>query len=406
MKPALIEEIHADLDSHSPPGPCWKSLGPFGSLFESSWLSLKHFVGQFWNRFTSICAQKNITLLNLQLFCSPADCELPIYIFFFFGQVKMIFDSVDTYAQKRLSKEPSELQRIGNFDVFTDSENNDNDSEDEIIALCHIHLALSFTDGTGQPRRGGKYEEATAAALAVQHFNSRNASNIIADLGASSSALLENCPVKLSLEMHDSEFQESVTVEQVIRATDRPIDSNHTIRPCAFLGASRSAVTLPMSLITSLRGFPQLSASSTSAALDDTSQYPLFARTVPADDGTAIPVIQYMRYTLGIQYMTILNVGDSYGSGYVLGLQLAARRYAPDLFLQQVDIPVDASQASINTAVQLLKDTQNTFFFAIVYPTSTLDAVMTEAYRQGIAGTGRHNWFFSDATVRGMRFQK
>lgn len=56
---------------------------------------------------------------------------------------------------------------------------------------------------------------------------------------------------------------------------------------------------------------------STSADLDDTSQYPLFARTVPNDAGTAIPIIHYFNTVLKANHLVVVNVNDAYGNAFV-----------------------------------------------------------------------------------------
>jgi len=67
-----------------------------------------------------------------------------------------------------------------------------------------------------------------------------------------------------------------------------------------------------------------------------------------------------------------------------------------DIKIQTYDIPVGASDSTISDAVASLRRTQYTYFFGILEPTH-VERVMSEAYRQGIAGDGVHNWLFSDA---------
>ena len=133
--------------------------------------------------------------------------------------------------------------------------------------------------------------------------------------------------------------------------------------------------------------------------MDDKSQYQYFGRTVPSDDGTAIPVVTYLHNVLGVNFLAVININDSYGNGFILGLQAAAKQYTPNLFIQQVDISIDATPENIKQAVSFLKDTQYTYFFGILYPQSIVYGILEEAHRQGIAGTGRHNWFFSDSVA-------
>ena len=66
-----------------------------------------------------------------------------------------------------------------------------------------------------------------------------------------------------------------------------------------------------MSIVTGLFGYPQISGASTSVDLDDTVQFPLFGRTVPSDQGNAIPIIIYLRNVLEIKHLTVINVNDA-----------------------------------------------------------------------------------------------
>jgi ABC-type branched-subunit amino acid transport system substrate-binding protein len=179
-------------------------------------------------------------------------------------------------------------------------------------------------------------------------------------------------------------------VEQINREPGSPASL-----PCAFIGAYRSAVSIPMSIVTGLFGYPQVSGASTSADLDDSSQYPLFARTLPSDTGNAIPIIIYMRNVLGIKHLAVIFQKDAYGNAYVEGLRLAAQEHATDMVIHQ--IPFSNGQGSIESAVANLKNTEFRFVFVIVFTVETHDALLMEAYNEGVAGTGKHNWLFGDS---------
>jgi len=205
--------------------------------------------------------------------------------------------------------------------------------------------------------------------------------------------------------MADTEFQGGVALSRVVEQTSRKLPEQN---PCAFIGALRSAVSIPMSIVTGLLGYPQISASSTSADLDDKSQYPLFGRTVPSDEGTAIPIILYMRDVLKLSHLAVINVNDAYGNAFVDGLRHAAEEYAPDMIIHQ--IPLDeAGGDSILTAVNTLKTIKYRFIFCIVFTQEVHDNLLIEAYNNDLAGNGKHNWFFADSflgTLDGRTFEK
>lgn len=54
------------------------------------------------------------------------------------------------------------------------------------------------------------------------------------------------------------------------------------------------------------------------AALDDKSQYPLFARTIPNDEGTAVPLVIKLK-EWGVKYLAVLHVDDAYGNAFAEG---------------------------------------------------------------------------------------
>ena len=295
------------------------------------------------------------------------------------------------------------ISRRGNVDVISlapatendgaGADSNSTSTEGEEIALCHLPFIFPFSAGDRAPWNAiATYEGAFAIALAAQHLNTGDGS-IVPEVGG----LSDRCNIRFTTEMQDTELQESIAVDQTIDLTDRSTADGERL-PCAILGAARSAVSIPTSIISGLRGYPQFSPISTSAALDDTAQYPLFGRTIPSDDGTAVPFVLYMRNVLNVKNLGVLNVDDAYGRAFATGIQVAAQQFAPDMTIQSFDINPAASDEALRRTVCLLTDTQYTFFFGIIFPTELVDRVMVEAYKQGIAGTGKHNWVFADAT--------
>jgi hypothetical protein len=290
-----------------------------------------------------------------------------------------VLDQSRAQATKVVRKEGS------NVDLFTR-----NNGED--IALCHIGAMLSFTLGDFVPYLFA-FEDAAAVALAIQQLNTGDGS-IIPEIAG----LPDRCKVRFTVEYGDTQYSGGVTVKHVVQQVNRDppngIDVSERL-PCAYIGAYRSAVSIPMSIVTGVFGLPQISGASTSVDLDDKEQYSLFGRTVPSDEGNAVPFIIYMRETLNIQHLAVLNVNDSYGNAFAEGLRRAAEQYAPDMVI--VQIPVDDSESSRNAAITALKDSEFRFVFCLVFDVVTHDALLTEAYRQGVAGDGFHNWIMGDS---------
>jgi hypothetical protein len=243
-----------------------------------------------------------------------------------------------------------------------------------------------FSFDTGNPI--GIYEGMASVALAMEHLNTGNGT-IIPELDG----LNQRCPLKFVSDAFDIEAQKSVAVDIVIELTDRSRQGE--LIPCAILGAERSSISIPTSMIASLRGFPQISPIATSTELDDKSQYKLFGRTVPNDDGTAIPLLAKL-VSWGVRYFAVLHSDDSYGNAFARGIRSAALNEASIIRVETFPIQIEADNQTISATIKQLKDLQFTYFFGIIWDTDA-DNIMTEAYNQGIAGTGKHSWIFSDS---------
>lgn len=266
----------------------------------------------------------------------------------------------------------------------------------EVSAICHLDTFLPFTTGDKRAFQD-HFEGASAIALAAHHLNVGDGSIVPQVQG-----LNTRCPIRFTVQFADTEYSGRVALEHVVNVTNAAnTDSNDPQRrrmPCAFIGADRSSVSIPTSILTSLRNYPQISGGSTSAELDDRDQFPLFGRTIPSDHGNAVPIIQFMRRTLGITHLAVINVNDAYGNSFVQGLRLAAEVHAPDMKIHQST--VDDSVASMRSALRSVKETQYRYVFAVVFTAETHDTLLLEAYKMELAGTGKHQWLFGDSFIK------
>jgi hypothetical protein len=265
---------------------------------------------------------------------------------------------------------------------------NNHSSSDFILAECHLGVFLDFTRGEDRIPYEPSYEVAAAVALAAHQLNVGDGS-IVSEV-----AETRDCPVNFSVEFFDTQLSEGPALKQAIELISR-----RERKPCVIVGAVRSAVSIPMSILTGMQGYPQLSGFSTSADLDDKNQYPLFGRTIPSDFGNAIPIILYFSQNLNMKHLAVLHINDEYGNFFAEGLRRAAKEHAPDMIIETVDIPPpqDVTESVIRDAIFLLRETGFNYIFGIMFGNDIFDAVLEEAYRQGIAGNGMHNWFFSDS---------
>ena len=250
----------------------------------------------------------------------------------------------------------------------------------EPFAICPLSFVEPFTFGDDVPFQG-IYEDAVSVALAVQHLNTGDGSIVPQVAG-----LHEKCPIRFTMMTADSADSAGTAIKHAV---------DQSGKACAFIGEYRSALSMPMAIVTGLLGYPQVSSASTSADLEDRSQYPLFGRTLPSDDGNAVPLMLYLRNVLQMAQLVVININDPYGNSYVDGMRQAAAEYTPDLMIQQ--ITVDENAASIEAAVAGIKRSGFRFVFCLVFNIETHDAILLEAYSQGVAGNGLHNWIFGDS---------
>ena len=95
---------------------------------------------------------------------------------------------------------------------------------------------------------------AVATHLAIEHLNSGDGSVIPQVAG-----LNDRCNIRFTTEMIDSNRSPAVSVDKAIEIISR---ENQTT--CAIAGAGRSPVTIPLAIISGIRGIPQISPLSTS----------------------------------------------------------------------------------------------------------------------------------------------
>ena len=275
--------------------------------------------------------------------------------------------------------------------LFDDVENDDvgpgnaTSSSSSSFGICHISGILPFTQDNEGTLGLPAYESAAAIALALHHLNVGDGS-IIPQLDG----LPERCNIRFTVEFSDTAYSKSQALNTVLQQMSRPLSGSPKPRPCAFVGAYRSAISQPTSILTGLRQYVQVSSSSTSEALDDNEQYPLFARTVPSDYGTALLIIRYYRDILNVSHLAVVNVNDSYGNSFSEGLRIAAETLAPGMKI--VQIPLDFGGRGVRDAIERVKLTKFRYIFGIVFTRNVHDKLMTEAYKEGVAGTGAHNW--------------
>lgn len=180
-------------------------------------------------------------------------------------------------------------------------------TQDETVRLAHLASFIPFSTATSS-YRPHTINDGAAALLAVHVFNNLESNGLLDGLG------LQNCNVKLTASLHDSNSS-PLEVSQAVGRVLRPKINNsttHTLQepsPVAFLGSHRSEVTGPMALLTGLHHVPQISNAASSNTLDNKREYPLFGRTCPNTVAEAKAAVDYLQ-GLGQTHVGILYISE------------------------------------------------------------------------------------------------
>eukprot|EP00980_Cylindrotheca_fusiformis_P023352 scaffold10399_cov113-Cylindrotheca_fusiformis.AAC.12 len=292
-----------------------------------------------------------------------------------------LLKSLPHYDNLRLNATGNIKREKGsNVDVFRDP-----DAEEDVV-LCHLSSLFPLSR-QGQVLWLMIHVDAAAVALAAHHLNVGDGSVVPEVEG-----LNKRCNVRFTVEFPDTQLDTKYALKQVVNSIGRSAGEADRL-PCAFIGTLASKMAVPTSIVTGLFGYPQVSATATSADLDDKSQHPLFGRTIPNDGHSAVPFILYLRDNLQVTKLAVVHLNDPYGNANVLGLREAASKYAPNMDIRSIPIE-EGKEGAERGAIEAVKETGFRYIFCAMYET---DKLMTEAYNMDVAGNGKHNWFIGSS---------
>lgn len=273
-----------------------------------------------------------------------------------------------------------------------DNNSNDTDENDSTIAHVTSILPLSTRNDEGEMVPLPFYIDMEAAAfLAFYHFNQRSA-EVIPELPW----LTQNCSnIKIQLHARDSRFSEIEASRHIMELILKTENSEETKLPAAILGAVRSAVSKPLSILGGTLNIPQISPLSTSKSLDERGVYKYFGRVIPTNSGDAEALVEYYYTFLNIRHFSVIYVRDEYGINFVSDILQHANRRKMTVQTAPFTAGVDES---VIQAVRKLKDGEFKYFFAVPNGRG-LPILLREAYRLGIIGNPQHSWLLSDGAA-------
>lgn len=269
---------------------------------------------------------------------------------------------------------------------------------DQNIRLMHVSALLGYSRDDGATVFEGTQYSTKAALMAMHHFN-HQMDSIVPDL---KQQLTDSngtaCNLRMTMDFFDTERAATTGAALLAR---RVHAAPHPHRTTAVLGAARSAVSVPLAVLNTVRNVPQISYASTSTTLDDRETFRLFGRTIPSNDGDAQAAMAYYS-ELGVTHLGILYVQDEYGTAYRLSLARAGREKG--IQTSFAAIIWDQSQSNENglrdgvkDAIATLKKTGYRYMMGIIYYRH-LGLLVEEATAAGIMGSG-YLWVFGDGIL-------
>jgi len=277
------------------------------------------------------------------------------------------------YFDELRSANADRLERRGTLDILpagaatsTGANGTSVDMIGRDLALCHLSAFWRYstldedpTTGELRPRSLGPgfFGDSSSVLLAAHHFN--NGMGVVVD---EVEGIDQRCPFRFTVEFFDTFSSLPRTIETMTNLQNRP--GSEGPKPCAVLGAFRSAVSTPLSILTGVYGLPQLSPVSSSPGLDNTNLHPLFSRLVPSDAGTSELTVKYLQ-DLGVHHVGVINVDDAYGSAYRQAFQRIAE--AAGMSVSAVSFPFNPTAEQIESAIAQLRRSGYRYFFGIIF---------------------------------------
>jgi len=266
---------------------------------------------------------------------------------------------------------------------------------DETVRLAHVLSIHPYSEmlasGERIPVDELAYVEASAF-LALHHFNERNPV-VLPDLPE----LIGDCDVYMTIDIVDTVLSPIVASRKALNYFVRPEGSLSEPRPVALAGATRSAVSQPLSVLAGVYHTPVVNSQSTSSVLDNKDSSPTFTRAIPTNRVDAKAVVTYFK-SLGVTHFGVLFVRDPYGSEFSRDLNSAAAAEG-DMTVASAAYN-DGDEQSVVGALQELRSSQLRYFFAVLTASPERHAfVIREASKLGIMGNPEYVWLFGEAST-------
>lgn len=288
--------------------------------------------------------------------------------------------------------------------------NNPNNPYDENngITICHMPAFMNWEDYRGVDNSNAVYSSSAGILMAIHHLN--NGDGVIID---EVQDLDKKCPIRFTTEM----FNTYSTIDSVKGLTDmvtRPTTTadsdsvenpNLYPQPCAIIGTTTSDRSIKLGIVTGVYDLLQVSASATSANLDNIDNYPLFSRTTPSDTDQAQMIVRYLNEELKVNTFAVVFLVDlEYSLSYTKGLQKYAAENGMEVLLVPIKLLTDPKPTveQVMEQMKVLKDEKINYIISPIH-TSHYPKIMTAAGNEGLAGEGNF-WIYPGQLSKPIKF--
>jgi ABC-type branched-subunit amino acid transport system substrate-binding protein len=230
-----------------------------------------------------------------------------------------------------------------------------------------------------------------AAWLAFYHMTNPEL-HILPEVGARFS----ECDIDFSLRMFDDHYEKLTAarhLSDLLYDYSCPEPYPDQVPPIAVLGSLRSATTSILSVVSSSFEIPLISASATSAYLDNREIHPMFARTIPSNLGDARAVVSLLEH-FDVTHFAVLYVADDFGKAFHADVLSAADQVGLTAMSFGYE---NGNEAEIADAIDQLKSSTLKYVVAILH--SEYGKVVDAATKAGLLNsTEKTAWFLTEGS--------
>mmetsp|Transcript_6205 Transcript_6205/g.18093 ORF Transcript_6205/g.18093 Transcript_6205/m.18093 type:complete len:1105 (-) Transcript_6205:68-3382(-) len=277
--------------------------------------------------------------------------------------------------------------------------------------ICNLASFHALTGGEARKFRHDSVDEVAAILLAIYHFNNGNDA-VVPELRD----IHKKCDVRLTADIFNSNYSPTETVRALLSVD--VLKREHaasTPLPCGVLGLWRSAVAIPLSTTAASfwgngvgshgnigsyagGGIPVVSYASTSTALDNKDEHPLFGRTITSTDGLTRVLVQYLRENLNVRQAAVLYVKDPWGVSFRRSFADAAREAGMlDVRAEAIAYNIaEAQTQDVRLALKRIKRRGYKYLVCAFFNPQVLP-VLKEALSVGMVGRdSQTHWTFAE----------